>query len=407
VSGFTGGESPPPTTPPSSPVQQRVVRVARLGVGLITAGAAVGVCAALVAASSQNQPDAVPATGPEALAAGASQEPVTLAFGGNVRFSGAVGTALNDDPSQVLRGVAPVLESADLAVVSLGTAVTDGGSPVPKPDVFRAPATVFTALRSAGVDAASMANGHGMDYGVEGLRDSLQAASDLLFPVIGIGTDADAAYRPFVRTVNGQRIAILAATHVADSNLAYGGAATADRPGLASATRTDRLVTAVREARGTADTVVVFLHWEAEQPHCPTDDQADLAQLLARAGADVIVGSHVRGLQGGGYDGSAYVDFGLGNLALSPVSSPEAADSGVLTVTVRGRDVVGSQWHPAVIVDGLPTLRQGQAAEEELRRKDSYRGCTGLTARPAPVGADPAGSEQVVPAGVVVAPEPN
>ncbi len=90
----------------------------------------------------------------------------------------------------------PTLAQADLAVVNLETAVTDGGTAQPKQYVFRAPPSAFDALENGGVDVATMANNHGMDYGVQGLRDSLAAARKARFPVIGIGLDDDQAYKP-------------------------------------------------------------------------------------------------------------------------------------------------------------------------------------------------------------------
>ena len=63
--------------------------------------------------------------------------------------------------------------------------------------MFRAPPSAFSALAAGGVDVASMANNHGMDYGESGLRDSLAAARRHRFPVIGIGLNDTQAYRPF------------------------------------------------------------------------------------------------------------------------------------------------------------------------------------------------------------------
>ena len=143
---------------------------------------------------------------------------MTLAFGGDVHFEGVVRPRLAD-PATALAPIQPVLAGADLAVVNLETAVTDRGTPAPKQYLFRAPATAFPALRAGGVTVATMANNHGMDYGVVGLADSLAAAAAAGFPVIGIGTDAAAAYAPYLTTIKGQRIAVLAATQVLDENL--------------------------------------------------------------------------------------------------------------------------------------------------------------------------------------------
>ena len=60
-------------------------------------------------------------------------------------------------------------------MVNLETAITEGGSPVGKEYNFRAPAQAFEALRVAGVDVVTIANNHGVDYGPDGLADTLAA----------------------------------------------------------------------------------------------------------------------------------------------------------------------------------------------------------------------------------------
>jgi len=147
-------------------------------------------------------------------------EPVTLAFGGDVHFEGAIGVRLARDPATTLGPVANLLRRADLAVVNLETAITDRGTPAGKEFTFRAPASALNALKAAGVDIATMANNHGEDFGVVGLRDSLAAAEAANFPVAGIGRDAKEAFRAHRFTVKGQRIAVIGATQVLDASLA-------------------------------------------------------------------------------------------------------------------------------------------------------------------------------------------
>ena len=182
------------------------------------------------------------------------------------------------------------LRSADLAMVNLETAVTTRGTPAVKAYTFRAPATAFTALRSAGVDVVTMANNHGEDYGPVGLQDSLSAAAAADFPVVGIGQTEDAAFAPYHATVKGRRVAFIAATQVLDAKLMYAWTARGDHPGLASAYNVPRLLQAVRAARATSDVVVVYLHWGHELAACPTSAQRDIAHQLVDAGADVVVG---------------------------------------------------------------------------------------------------------------------
>jgi poly-gamma-glutamate synthesis protein (capsule biosynthesis protein) len=307
-----------------------------------------------------------------------SGTPVTIAFGGDVHFEKMLRAQLDTNATGMLAPIAPVLSSADLAVVNLETAITERGMPAPKEFTFRAPARAFTALRAAGVDVASMANNHGLDYGPDGLTDSLAAAAFTHFPVIGIGHDAAEAYRPFRATVKGQRIAVIGATQVLDANLITAWTATDTHAGLASAKDVPRLVAAVRAARASADTVVVFLHWGIETHTCPSAAQEELAQTLVDAGADIVIGGHAHRLEGAGRLGPAFVGYGLGNFVFYTSGGP-GAQSGVVLVTVTGRDVDGYRFVPAQLHNGVATPLTGDAATAATAQWDALRSCTNLT----------------------------
>jgi poly-gamma-glutamate synthesis protein (capsule biosynthesis protein) len=301
---------------------------------------------------------------------------VTIAFGGDVHFEGASRSALSGG----LRPITPLLSAADVTMVNLETAITERGEKAPKDYNFRAPATAFRALRSAGVDVVTVANNHGQDYGVTGLRDTLQAAKDARFPLVGAGLDDDQAFAPWRTTVKGQRLAFFGVTHVLDSSLQGAWTARPGKPGLASAYEEERLLRAVREARAAADTVVVYLHWGTERRSCPNDRQLDIAPKLAAAGADIVVGSHAHVLLGAGMLKRTLVAYGLGNFVFY-ARGGAGAQTGVLTVTVTGRRVGAYRWDPAVIGGGVPRPLAGDEAAAARRRWEALRACTGLTAR--------------------------
>jgi poly-gamma-glutamate synthesis protein (capsule biosynthesis protein) len=222
-----------------------------------------------------------------------------------------------------------------------------------------------------------MANNHGMDYGVTGLRDSLAAARRYRFPVIGIGLDGKRAYAPLRRTIRGQRIAVIGATQVLDDHLIDAWTAGPGKPGLASAKEVPRLLQEVRRARRTADTVVVFLHWGVELEQCPTRVQRTLAKQLVAAGADVIVGGHAHRLLGTGRMDGALISYGLGNFAWYATGGP-STETGVLFVRVSGRRIDDYRFEPARIVDGVPRPLADTGRRRELDSWRSLRGCTGL-----------------------------
>ncbi|WP_433499255.1 CapA family protein [Sphaerimonospora sp. CA-214678] len=306
--------------------------------------------------------------------------PYTISFAGDVHFEGILRARLDRDPRTALGPIAAVLRKSDLTALNLETAITTGGRPAPgKQYTFRAPASAFTALKAAGVDVVTMANNHGMDYMESGLADTLTAIKKSRFPVIGIGKNDTEAFRPFRATVKGNRVSIIGATQVLDTEFIQSWTAGPDKAGLASAKDEPRLIRAVRQARKNSDTVIVFLHWGAELVKCPTPVQRGLADKLIKAGADVIVGSHAHILLGGGYSGRAYVQYGLGNFVFYNWG-PETGATGVLTLRINGRKVLGDQWTPARIDGGVPIPLSGDAKRQALANYRALRGCTGLSA---------------------------
>jgi poly-gamma-glutamate synthesis protein (capsule biosynthesis protein) len=304
-----------------------------------------------------------------------SGKPITFAFTGDVNFEDNPGAVLREDPSQLFAGLGDALV-ADITMVNLETAITERGEPDPKTYNFRAPASAFPALRSAGVDVVSLANNHGRDFGEVGLLDTLDAADDPAngLPLIGAGHDVHEAYEPFRVTLRGQRISILAASRIVDAHLIDEWTATETHPGLAEADDPTLLLEAVRAERARADTLVVYLHWGQEYDNCPIPDQPELADQLIAAGADVIVGSHAHVPLGAGLRDGAYVAYGLGNFIFG--SAHDAGlQSGVLRLTLTGRRIDAADWLPARISNGIPTMLEGDEAAAAHAAWEDLRGC--------------------------------
>lgn len=329
------------------------------------------------------------ASGPGVPRSGASAETrpgegsgrtVTFAFGGDVNFEGTPGMLLDEDPTTLLAGVAESLV-ADVTMVNLETAVTERGREAPKEFNFRAPATAFAALREAGVDVVTLANNHGMDYGEEGLLDTLLAADDPAtgLPLVGAGLDVVEAYEPFRLSVRGQRISVFGASRVTDGHLVEPWTATEDRPGLAVAEDPTRLIEAVAAERARTDTLVVYLHWGRERENCPIADQPEVADALIAAGADVVLGSHAHVPLAGGLRGGSYVHYGLGNLLFGSAGGP-TAEAGVLRLTMTGRRVDAAAWIPVHLDAGVPEVLEGEAATTAQAAWADLRACADLDA---------------------------
>jgi poly-gamma-glutamate synthesis protein (capsule biosynthesis protein) len=306
--------------------------------------------------------------------------PVTIAFAGDVHFEGPIRTKLAENPSGMFAPIAPALSIADLAIVNFESAITEQNTPIPKEFNFRSPPSSLVALQGAGVDLVNQANNHSVDFGPQGLADTLAAKATSPIPVIGVGANAIEAYTPFITEIRGQRIAIFGATDVMGEEHVASWTATDTQPGIAS-TKYEaeaRMIAAIQYVRPSVDTLVVFLHWGVERVNCPSERQKALAAALVAAGADVVVGSHAHVLEGAGRLGTAFVGYGLGNFAFYNEIG-ENGRTGVLILTITGRDTDSYQWVPARIRGGIPTpVPTGPEADAEIANWNSLRACTDL-----------------------------
>jgi poly-gamma-glutamate synthesis protein (capsule biosynthesis protein) len=332
---------------------------------------------------------------------------VTFAFGGDVHFPAgtSLGKRLTANPASALGPTVPeLLGGANLSMVNLESALTNGTCPQaqPKQYLFYAPTTAITAFRAAGVTLITNTNNHGEDCGPAGLQMALQARQASAYPILGIGQNLKDAFTPYEATINGERVGIIAATQVIDTDLQTLWTANGTQAGLASAYDVNALISEVQAVRPTVDTLIVYLHWGTELQECPNPLQERLAQLLVKAGTDIIVGTHAHVLLGGGYLGSAYVDYGLGNFAFYDNSPPENA-SGTLAITATGRHINSVTWRPAVIVNDLPQPLSGAAAASAVASWNEARACTDATAIPGPSVASEASETSPPPPGEVAA----
>lgn len=315
---------------------------------------------------------------------------LTMAFGGDVHFEDYLAPLARDPHG--LDELRSTLGSADLAMVNLETAITERGTKIGKEFHFRAPATALDTIASAGVDAVSMANNHGVDYGSVGLQDTLAAKEDSPIPVVGIGATEVEAFAPAYLKAKGLTVAVFGSSQVYEMTLANWSAGPA-KAGIASSMPPTRLRRAVEAASRRADLVVVFLHWGTDYQSCPDQLSVQTAQVLEAAGADVIVGGHSHRVNGAGWLGRSYVHYGLGNFVWWRSHEPDAR-SGVLTLSIDVAAAKGTRrtersavrkavWTPMLIgTDGIPREPGAADSARLLRLWNESRACAHLAATP-------------------------
>ena len=188
---------------------------------------------------------------------------------------------------------ADLVSGADLAVFNAEAPITDGGTrfPIYKDYVYRAPAASARALAAAGFDVADLANNHALDYGGDGLGDTIANLGRAGIATIGGGRDAAQARRGLVVDIGGLRVGLLAYCERQFLWDVYVDQfARAGHPGVAMAVEPD-LDRDVARLRARADLVVVQLHI-GDNYAPPRAVTLRWARRAIDAGADLVVCHH-------------------------------------------------------------------------------------------------------------------
>ena len=270
----------------------------------------------------------------------------TLLAGGDVLMDRSEAAGI--DP---FAGIEPALASADIALINAEMAISSQGTPANKEYVFRAPPSAAERIGAAGVDVASLANNHAMDYGGAALVDTVDLLELEGVIALGAGATSEEAYRHRIIEVHpGVQVAFVGASMV----VPWGFPATETRPGIASAYQRDRVLANVRVAAEAADIVIATVHWGIERATCPNGLQREFAFELLRNGADAVIGHHPHVLQPVVFEGGKLVAYSLGNFVWH-YRSGITGDTGVLQIDFDGAEIVGWSFHPHILdVNGAP-----------------------------------------------------
>lgn len=271
-------------------------------------------------------------TMPETEAA-VEEEPamhVALAVAGGVRIDDAI---LSDAASRAAEGkdysfltmyanIFPVIQNADMTMVTLQDPVGDGTGAMPMDSL--------TALTDLGFDVINVAGTDRLENAGAGLHTTVDNVCT--HDVLEIGAYKDDIDAGDVRVLeqDGVRVAYVSFTENADT----------DTDGLILHDLTDaaNVSAIVTYADLVSDVVVVSVTWDNGTDSTVRAEQRSACQLLAEAGADIIVGNDGRGLQTAEWltaeDGTQTLAvYSLGDL-LSTGSDAQTTLSGVLTLDV-------------------------------------------------------------------------
>jgi len=261
-------------------------------------------------------------------------------------------------------------DGAHIVIGNLEGPLTTRGTPEQdKTYVFRSPPDkVGQALRNAGFTVVSLANNHTLDFGADGLAQTIEALDAVGIAHIGAGPNLKDARKPVILEAAGTRVALLAYSLTLPEHF-Y---AEAGKPGTAfgheAHVRAD-----VAAARCQADIVLVSFHWGQEGKTALREYQTRLGRLAIDADAVAVFGHHPHILPGIEQYKDGVILYSLGNFTFGSYSK-DAQVSAVAELTFDGQRVATLRLYPINVnnfeVEFQPKPLAGENAArvvEELR----------------------------------------
>ncbi len=177
-------------------------------------------------------------------------------------------------------------KKADRVIVNLECAVTEKNTPIKKigPNL-KAPLNTVKTLKDVGVTDCVLANNHIFDYGVAGVKDTLELLKKYEINYTGFGENENQARENLIIEDKNIKVAIVA---VCEHEYSY---ALPNRMGArgydAYDTNDD-----IFEAKKNADYVIVIYHGGKEDCRYPSPRLLKACRSMIKHGADVVLCQH-------------------------------------------------------------------------------------------------------------------
>lgn len=212
----------------------------------------------------------------------------------------------------------------------------------------------------------SLANNHMMDYGNEGLMETLSNLKRKGIRFTGAGENIDEAGKPVIIECKGKKLGFITA-----ADKIFGTEATKDSPGVFPAD-SELLISKIGQLRKEADIIYLSIHMGNEYIPVPTPAMKKLADECYGAGSDVIVFNHAHCVSGYTLKDNKATLWGAGNF-IFPASDSYHCKSWFETALWQFHHNPGGELdfviNPHIInKHGLPEEAEGKVREKILKR---------------------------------------
>jgi len=194
----------------------------------------------------------------------------------------------------------------DLRLINLETSITTSDDCWPGKGIhYRMHPKNIPCLTEAKIDCCALANNHVLDWGYDGLAETIETLERAKIHTAGAGGNLQETEKPALLEVVGKGRVVVFSYALPSSGVPAAWAASKDRPGVnllsgLSDSAVRRVAKQVARVKQPRDVVVVSIHWGANWGYAIPSAQKQFAhRLIDEARVDVIHGHsshHVKGI---------------------------------------------------------------------------------------------------------------
>lgn len=211
------------------------------------------------------------------------------------------------DYSKIFNDFLILTKEADIILTNLECPLTESEKKEKKSGPnLKAKSKSIDALSFAGFNLVTLANNHIMDYGKEGLFDTINSCKKAHIDFVGAGSDLFSARLPFYKEVKGVKIAVV---NFCENEWSVATMNTAGSNSLNPIANFSE----IKNAKINADFVIVIVHGGHEYYPLPSPRMQETYRFFIDAGADVVIGHHTHCYSGYETYKDKQIFYSLGN----------------------------------------------------------------------------------------------
>lgn len=161
-------------------------------------------------------------------------------------------------------------------------------------------------LKYAGINLAALANNHIMDYGSEGVKQTIEICRQAGIETMGVNGDEKTTVKPFLTKIKEKSFAFI---NAADNEFITAP----DGPYQANTLNPINIYNSIINIRKSCDFVILFIHGGNEFYHLPSPRIKTLYHFFIDAGADAVISNHTHCFSGYEVYKEKPIFYGLGN----------------------------------------------------------------------------------------------